>query len=434
MLVIVCGGCFNPPGVDDESGTTATIPPATSTGPTTSGTMTTAPETTGTTTEPVAPTTAGTCVSGCGETTSTGSEATTGTTTTEPGTETTATAETTEGPAVLFVPLAKLTHDGAYSLAVADFEKDGKADLVISSENAGNNLGVIFGASQTIVPHMVPGTKAVGVADVGGDMDDDVVTLGGAIYILAWTGGALMNQPVVVIGDGCLMPYDVVVGQLDPTVDMAADAVVVCSDDIGALHVARGEPGATFKPPTRVDTDDPAQSLALAGVLGPMSADLLAVDPSLGRVFVYPGNDDVSFNLAAKQVLEVGQALRVAAGDLDGVAPADFVVAALANKCPVYLGSDGPPAPAGTYDCGNNPFDVQLADIDGDGDGDVVSLHVAEVHIGLNNGDGTFAPPLVQSVEPSVYRLAIGDFDGNGRRDLAVTSLDTVQMFLQVEG
>jgi hypothetical protein len=82
----------------------------------------------------------------------------------------------------------------------------------------------------------------------------------------------------------------------------------------------------------------------------------------------------------------------------------------------------------GIYDYGDL-LGVQAAavgDFNGDGKLDVVSIAggVWEIDVALGNGDGTFQVPIANTYSPpygtSPYALAVGDFSGNGRLDLAV--------------
>ncbi len=75
-----------------------------------------------------------------------------------------------------------------------------------------------------------------------------------------------------------------------------------------------------------------------------------------------------------------------------------------------------------------------VGDLNGDGKPDVVA--VAEpfirgpanqvlpgnVAVLLNNGDGTFQPAVKYRVAAGLYSVAMGDFNGDGKTDLAVTS------------
>ena len=69
-----------------------------------------------------------------------------------------------------------------------------------------------------------------------------------------------------------------------------------------------------------------------------------------------------------------------------------------------------------------------VGDFNGDGKLDVVSINSGgatfELDVAIGNGDGTFQYPIVQNVfsisQPTPYAMAVGDFNGDGRLDVAL--------------
>jgi hypothetical protein len=99
----------------------------------------------------------------------------------------------------------------------------------------------------------------------------------------------------------------------------------------------------------------------------------------------------------------------------------------LASTPPLFL-------PAVTYRTGDhNPVSLAVADINGDGKPDIVvvnqftgpdfSIGGSTVGVLLGNGDGTFQPPVTYDSGGSfAYSVAVGDFNGDGKPDLAVAN------------
>ena len=93
--------------------------------------------------------------------------------------------------------------------------------------------------------------------------------------------------------------------------------------------------------------------------------------------------------------------------------------------------ADGCPRPslaaAKSFDAGVNPYSVAVGDFKGDGRLDLVlpndtsaSLYVAVL---LGNGDGTFqTPPGILRAGTGPISVAVGDFNGDGKPDLAVAN------------
>ena len=77
-----------------------------------------------------------------------------------------------------------------------------------------------------------------------------------------------------------------------------------------------------------------------------------------------------------------------------------------------------------SYSAGITPQGVVIADFNKDGKQDVVVVSsygtAQNIYLLLGNGDGTLQPASVMSISGSLYAVAAGDFDGDGKLDLAV--------------
>ena len=69
---------------------------------------------------------------------------------------------------------------------------------------------------------------------------------------------------------------------------------------------------------------------------------------------------------------------------------------------------------------------LYATDADGDGNGDLLVLGQAELHVLIGRGDGSFDPPIVEAVATSLEDLVAHDFDGDGLVDLAAIRSDQI--------
>jgi hypothetical protein len=83
------------------------------------------------------------------------------------------------------------------------------------------------------------------------------------------------------------------------------------------------------------------------------------------------------------------------------------------------------------YETGDAPNSVALSDFNGDGRPDLAVTYRGGVSVFLGNGDGTFQTAQnVPGCHP--FSVAVGDFNGDGQQDLVVTDTfyDTVCVLL----
>lgn len=122
-----------------------------------------------------------------------------------------------------------------------------------------------------------------------------------------------------------------------------------------------------------------------------------------------------------------------AAVDLDGDGVADLAATSGSEGLPVLYGAmlaAGRPNANRVYPMGFTPATLALADVDGDGSRDLVAIsdqfsEPLRAMVLFGDGHGAFprsAKPFVMPAQYSGSRGFVGDFDGDGRADLAVTS------------
>lgn len=118
----------------------------------------------------------------------------------------------------------------------------------------------------------------------------------------------------------------------------------------------------------------------------------------------------------------------VATGDFDEDGRQDLVV--MSHGYPqvnpvlsVWLG-DGESAfsPASTYEVGEWPKSVAVADLDRDGHQDLAVANFSSVSVSIlfGEGAGSFSPAIHYGVGGGPLSVAVGDFDGSGYDDMVV--------------
>ena len=319
------------------------------------------------------------------------------------------------------------------SVAVGDFNRDGKPDLAVVSQvgTTGNIVGVLLGNGdgtfQNQVGYAVGNTpQSVAVGDFNGDGKLDLVvtnTADGTISVLLGNGdGTLQNQVTYVTGKG---PYSVAVGDFNG--DGKLDLVVTNTDLAvanapGAVNVLLGNGNGTFQNQVTYATGNNPLSVAVGDFNGDGKLDLVVANydafTSTNTVSVLLGNGDGTFQNQVTYAT-TAESISVAVGDFNGDGKPDLAVASGAVN--VLLGNgDGTFQNQVTYSTGDSAYSVVVADFDGDGKLDLAVANGDDntVSVLRGNGDGTFQNRVAYFAGLFVGPMAVGDFNGDGNPDL----------------
>jgi FG-GAP-like repeat/Abnormal spindle-like microcephaly-assoc'd, ASPM-SPD-2-Hydin/FG-GAP repeat len=177
-------------------------------------------------------------------------------------------------------------------------------------------------------------------------------------------------------------------------------------------------------------------SVATGDFNGDGKLDLIVPDTGSGDVSVLLGNGGRTFRAPISYSVGQGaspQFFQVAVADLNGDGKLDFVVSDFVdNYVSVFIGNgDGTFKPGIAHAVGTNPTSVAVADVNGDGKPDLVisnqncpnrTCGKATVSILLGNGDGTFEPQSDYAAGKDANWVVVGDFNGDGKLDLAVVN------------
>jgi len=101
---------------------------------------------------------------------------------------------------------------------------------------------------------------------------------------------------------------------------------------------------------------------------------------------------------------------------------------------------DGTFGPATTYGVLNNPFGIAIADLDHDGLVDIVTADnhqfgdFGSLSVLVGNGDGSFQPAVQFKTGTSPWQVAVADLDGDGWNDLATVPAGGTDVMLNRRG
>ena len=347
-------------------------------------------------------------------------------------------AETGNGTVILlgngdgtFQPGANVPNVTGNLFVVGDFNGDGKLDLATADAKSKNNVAIFLGngdgtfqAGKISLVSGAPTFLAVG--DFNGDGKLDLAVAVGKdndVSILLGNGDGTL-QPAVSYAAG-EDPYSLAVADFNK--DGKPDLAVV-NRKSNNVSILLGNGDGTFQPPQDYATAPGATAVVAADFDQDGNTDLAVASPSTNTISILLGNGDGSFQ--AQVPHPVDHAGSLVAADMNGDGKPDLVVSGWADTLrppAILLGNgDGTFQPPVNYEPDGNL--IVVADLNGDGVPDLAvgsnQMRQAtndNVTILLGKGGGVFVPPLKSyPVLSDAVFLAVGDFNGDGRADLAV--------------
>jgi hypothetical protein len=288
------------------------------------------------------------------------------------------------------------------------------------------------------------GAQSIVTADLGNG-HQDIVVLGSppgdasSVSVLLGNGNGTFKPAITTK----LLPGANAIAVGDFNHDGKLD-LVVTNPVKNLVEVLRGNGDGTFQPnPLILTAGAGASSVAVGDFQHNGNLDLAVTNSVSNTVSVFLGNGNGTFQAVKNITLGnttvsggvvsmgainlVAGPVAVAAADL-GNGQVDLVVANNAsNSVSVLLGNgDGTFRRGQTIKGVANSQAVMVADFNHDGKPDVIIEQIAggdaaqtSETVLLGNGDGTFKPPISRFLGQGLIGLAVGDFNGDGKTDIA---------------
>ena len=342
---------------------------------------------------------------------------------------------------------------GAVWVATGDFNGDGKTDLAVASRDCspgtngisiflGNGDGTFTAKGTLTSPLSNPFSIAVGDFNGDGKMDLAVVDRGAStdsVFFYTGNGDGTFQAPTSVSLGGLAASNQIVAADFnkDGHLDVAVSEING-SNVVVILGVGNG----TFQAPRTIALPAQGWGIAVGDFNGDGVPDLVATSPSIGGVSVFLGKGDGNFtpvNNPATGTLPTtnadvpgGGAQPIAVGDFNKDGKQDLIAGLSgvnsAACVAVLLGNgDGTFGPEALFGVADTPQSLAVGDFNGDGHldwiastGQINSANQGSVTVALGRGDGTFLASRSYVTGQGPAWGAVADFNKDGKLDVVV--------------
>jgi hypothetical protein len=314
------------------------------------------------------------------------------------------------------------------SVAVGDFNRDGKQDFVIANQGSSNNVSVLLGdgaggfSAATNFPSG-GGPVSIAVGDFNGDGKEDLSTanISGLVSIFLGDGaGAFPARTDISVGGS---PFQVAIADLN---NDGRQDIVVARNTADAVAVLLGNGAGGFAAPLTTGVGARPNALAIGDFNNDGKPDVVTTNDVSDDISILLGNGQGGFS----SVTNTGIGARpsqVAIGDFNNDGKQDIVFAKYdLQRVTVWQGDGlgGFTSLGDFFSGGALTRSVAIGDFNGDGRQDIVigNNESDDVSFLLNNGAGGFAPAVHFPVGDFPALVAVADFNGDGLQDIVTAN------------
>jgi subtilisin-like proprotein convertase family protein len=327
-------------------------------------------------------------------------------------------------------------------LASADFNGDGKADLVEANQST-NTIGVSlgdgaggFGALTTYATGSNPYAVAVGQFSADTNLDIVVSNSGSnnvSLFLGDGMGGFTFSNNFLAGAN----PISIAVGDFNN--DMKQDLAVANFGGFfaGTVSILAGTVSG-FAPPVNVPVRTQPSYVVVGEFNGDTKPDLAVANFGSNNLSILLGTGSGTFTFAADVPTGSGP-VALAVADFNEDTKADLAVANYnSNTVQFFTGSGtGTFAGAGQVSTGSIPISLAVADVNADGHLDLAVAYrgLSEVKVLFNNGSGVFGQGSGIGNFPvgtAPNAIITADFNNDGEPDFATanTSSDDISLLI----
>ena len=351
-----------------------------------------------------------------------------------------------------------------YGVAIGDIDGDGKADMVAANvtdntisvyrntSTSGSITTSSFAAKVDFAVGVSPYTVAIGDLDGDGKLDIAVANnTGNSISVLRNTAssGSITTSSLAAKVDFAtgVNPMHLAIGDLDKDGKPELVSANYYSGTVSVLHNTSSTGSITSASfATKVDfaTASHPYSIAIGDLDGDGKPEMAVSNQGANSVSIFRNTSTqgaiTSASFATKfDYSTASNPYSVAIGDIDGDGKPDLVtcnnvgntISILRNVSTTGTIGSGSFSTKVDFTCGTGPYSVALGDFDGDGKVDIAVANSGATTISVFRNKATSgtinAASLTAKVDFSscagTRYLAVGDLDGDGKADIAVAGI-----------